>query len=574
MALTITNQKPGTLNPLQSIGCAGSYDIEPALTAAMVTPLFQPLNAAQPVSFKDNGQDLDENDVLAQIQGSVFSGSSQPGLEDSVKEILRQSLIHFDAKATLPVNDAFAVQAAQSHRLRAPSPNVIYSAKDDVIPAAKNLLSHNDTPAADLWFASISYTYRPHTLGFWFLTTSAFNDFKTWLATQVAAMGSALPSETTRLLGDFANLSLKGLTESLLLRKDQSEGNDEFSFARVIINQLTAYAREQRDAHLAGITSPGQPSTVPLTMGMLPFAVDQLFVPESLVLANVETHARATAPKVTAEWKLINQALTSPIKVISNRKLNQLTAVARATAQAVGSAASAASNKAAPSGKAGKVVFRKTAASPMAIIKPVMKVLNKMSSVNKSQNVIRTSRVSYRRANRRDPGNYNLPGRVMSSKFMPDLHIFLDTSGSISEANYQGSVMLLIQLAKKMNVNLYISSFSHLLSQETLLKVENRSTKAIWQEFRKIPKVTGGTDFKLVWDYINASPVRQRRMNLMITDFGWYAPSHYVEHPKNLFYAPCAGMDWNRLLHYAKGFTQSVSHIEPAIASRLLGVVK
>lgn len=85
---------------------------------------------------------------------------------------------------------------------------------------------------------------------------------------------------------------------------------------------------------------------------------------------------------------------------------------------------------------------------------------------------------------------------------MPDIHVYIDTSGSISEENYQDAVMMLIRVAKKLNVNLYFNSFSDILSQTTLLKVKDRSPASIWKEFRKVPKVTGGTEFQQVWEYI------------------------------------------------------------------------
>ena len=132
---------------------------------------------------------------------------------------------------------------------------------------------------------------------------------------------------------------------------------------------------------------------------------------------------------------------------------------------------------------------------------------------------------------------------------------------------------MLIRIAKKLNVNLYFNSFSHILSQETLLKVENKSTRQIWNEFRKIPKVSGGTEFKQIWDYINASPKRKRQLSLMITDFEWHAPSTREDHPANLYYAPCSAMDWQYMVNSAKYFADSMKHIDPTVRQKLLGMV-
>ncbi|MGW0899790.1 hypothetical protein ACWD0G_22885, partial [Streptomyces goshikiensis] len=146
-------------------------------------------------------------------------------------------------------------------------------------------------------------------------------------------------------------------------------------------------------------------------------------------------------------------------------------------------------------------------------------------------------------------------------------------SGSISEENYQEAVMMLIRIAKKLNINLYFNSFSHFLSQEVMLRTENKSTAQIWKEFRRIPKVSGGTEYAQIWRYINASRVRQRRLSLMITDFEWSPPSKRQDHPKNLYYAPCSAMDWSSMVDLATRYADSMKHIDPGIRQRLLGMV-
>lgn len=226
-----------------------------------------------------------------------------------------------------------------------------------------------------------------------------------------------------------------------------------------------------------------------------------------------------------------------------------------------------------PGSRSAQVKFRKAPPTKLDLFKDITRVLKRMGKVNKSQNVYRTTKTTFLKANRRNPDDFNKPGRITSVQYMPDLHVFIDTSGSISEENYQEAVLMLIRIAKKLNVNLYFNSFSHMLSQETLLKVENKSTRQIWQEFRKVPKVTGGTEFKQVWDYINTSPVRKRRLSLMITDFEWSPPSRREEHPPNLYYAPCSAMDWKYMVRSAEAYANGMQHIDPSIRQKLLGMV-
>lgn len=562
MTITVTNQKPAVLDALHTISCTGDYDPMPAIQKVLVDPLLEPLNPSAPASIVDgSGHDItgDVLDIVMRCLGETMD----PAAEKNAKELLGQTLVSYDQGTPLPVGELFAVQAGQQNKWPAPSARVLYSAQNDVIPAAKGLLAGSADESA--FFASVAYTYHPNTLGFWFQSSAAFDGFKIWLNQQLQAMAgaNAMPADTLRLLNDSANLSLKGLTESLLLRKDDSDGNDEFSFARLVIRMLMTYVDQRRKAASTGAAA--------LDTGIMPFTVGELFCPRSLVLVNVEAHARATAAKVTGEWNLINQSLASPVKVVSNAALSKLTSLPRAAARAA--AMGARQQPGQPGSRSAQVKFRKAPPTKLDLFKDITRVLKRMGKVNKSQNIYRTTKTTFLKANRRNPDDFNKPGRITSVQYMPDLHIYIDTSGSISEENYQEAVLMLIKIAKKLNVNLYFNSFSHMLSQETLLKVENKSTRQIWNEFRKVPKVTGGTEFKQIWDYINASPKRKRQLSLMITDFEWPPPSRREEHPANLYYAPCSAMDWKYMVRSAEAYANGMQHIDPSIRQKLLGMV-
>ncbi|MYR57099.1 hypothetical protein GTY54_12950 [Streptomyces sp. SID625] len=560
MAIIVTNQKPAVLDALHTISCAGDYDPMPAIQQTLIDPLLEPLNPNAPASITDtHGADLrgDIPGLILSCLGDTLNMAS----EQTVKELLGQALINFDQGTPLPVAELFAVQAGQQNKMPAPSPRVLYTAQADVLPAAKALLAGTGDESA--FFASIAYTFHPDTLGFWFQSSAAFDDFKVWLSQQTQTMATALPLTTTRLLNDFTALSLKGLTESLLMRKDDSDANNEHSFARVLVHMLMSYVEQQR------ILSSQQNTA--LDTGVLPFTVGELFCPRSLVLVNVEAHARATAAKITGEWNLINQSLASPVRVVSNTSLSKLTSLPRAAARAA--ALGATRQPGQPGSRSAQVAFRKQPPSKLDLLKDITRVLRRMDQVNRSQNILRTTKATFLKASRRNPDDFNKPGRTTSVQYMPDLHIYIDTSGSISEVNYQEAVMMLIRIAKKLNINLYFNSFSHFLSQEVMLRTENKSTAQIWKEFRRIPKVSGGTEYTQIWQYINASRVRQHRLSLMVTDFDWLPPSTRQDHPKNLYYAPCSAMDWSSMVDLASRYADSMQHIDPSIRQRLLGMV-
>lgn len=566
MKLFLTGQRPTHLDPLHFTAIGGEFDPMESVKKALVEPLFDPINPNQAVSIVDDKKNQYTEDDIVDLIGRTTAPGVDTDAEEGMKALFSQGLIRFDASSNLLTNEVYAVQAAATMKLPTPTPMIKYMAGTDVVPAAKELLAGK--AVNDLtFFTSIAFTYNPELLGFWFLTENDFDEFKAWLHTHVQTLSSVLPQDTQKLLVDFQALKLDGLTESIVLRANDTDENHEFSFARVIVDALMQYEQHQRRA--AAQAGPGTTRV----SGVLPFNTSELFVPKVIALVNVEAHARHSPKKIDKEWQLIKAALSSPVKVISNKSLSKLTALARASAKAKARAANAQTNKFAKSGRSASVKFRKTAPSKIDLFSGVTRALKKMKDVNRSQNAYKMVRTSFSKANRRDPDDFNKPGRIVSTRYLPDIHIYLDCSGSISERNYQDAVIMLISMAKKLNVNLYFTSFSHIISQEVLLKTENRSVAQIWKEFRRIPKVNGGTEFSQVWEYIERSPARKRRFSLMITDFEWTPRPHRQEHPKNLHYGPVSGTNWNQIRSSAKRFESSMRHIEPAIAGRLIGLI-
>ena len=563
--LTLSNQRPAVLDPVRPIPVTGDYDPEQALRRTVVEPLLQPLAGASADLVDAKGTRWSPDDVAAALTAALGEDVDDVA-EEAMKDLFVQGLVSFDPASPLLANAVMVVQSAARVRpaLPAPSPTCRYFAGSDVIPSAKKLLSSRS--AEDEFFASVGYTYSPETLGFWFVNDDALKAFQAWAQSTVAPLvaAGALPGPTTTLLSKFYAMRLPGLTEGLVLRQDENDGNEEYSFPRVLVNLLMTYQRDQRS----------QQGVEP-DMGIMPFHLGELLIPKTVVLVNVEVHARSTATKVDNEWRLINSMLSSGVRVISKSALSKLTALPRAMAKASAQAATAASNRQAQKGRAAAVAFRKRPPTSVDISKGVVRALKRMKQVNRSRNILKKSKTTFLKASRRDPDDFNRPGRIVSTSYLPDLHLYLDTSGSISESNYQDTVMMLIRFAKKLNVDLYFSSFSDVLSQETLLRTSGRTVAQIWNEFRSVPKVSGGTDYRQIWEYVCASSSRKERFSLIVTDFEWYPPTSRVEHPKNLYYAPIAVQDyeWQRLRSFAQEYAKRMGHIEPAIAQRMIGVI-
>lgn len=547
--ISISNQRPQVLSPDYDIPSKGDFDPVSAIKQTLATPLWEPLNQSVPVTIDCDGQTLSEDDI-AMIIPDIASDVVAPAQEDLLRELYAKSLVSFDPTNPLTMTNLFAMQAGTAEKMDPPSDTCVYTPFTDVIPTAKELLG--GMCSFDKWFATLHYFARPKTLGMSFMTSVDFEDFKQFISAQVQGIASLLPADTVNLFNNFDKLKLTGLTESLMIRKDSNDGNDEFSFARMLVNFMMAYCRQNQTG----------------AVGILPFDLGELFIPETVVFVNVEAHSHSNGRKIKEEWDLINKSIQSPVRIVPKNKLQKLTSAVRSTSK-LAYGASMAMRKA-QAQRSLEARFKSKPPSTPDLLKMIRKVMDKMGVVMRSENSYKQIRMSFARPNRRDPDDFNKQGKIVSTIYRPDIHLYIDTSGSISEDNYKEMILSCIHLARKLNINLYFNSFSHMLSEATLLPVKGRSTKQIYQQFRKVPKVGGGTDYEQIWKYINNSKKRQRELSLIITDFEYYAPNHFVEHPKNLYYVPCSHTDWNSIKHWAQAFCSSMRHIDANVRRKLL----
>ena len=551
--MKVVNHKPGVLNPtLLSNTASGAIQLTDVITKFIDDACFQPLVAGTSVQLSANGTDITATDVASLLVSEMTNPTIDTVTEAKLDAILTSTLLHYTPSTTssLTANDMFVNENATELGMDFPDQMTVYTPATDIIPLAKEILA--GTKSSKEWFCSLAFAFRPDTLGVAFADEAAFERFKVWLDTQITPIITALPVDTVRLFSDFQNLKLEGLTESISIRKDMHDNNHDMSFARMLQRYLLEYTTVEQE---------------PLYM-LLPFSFDKLILPETIVFANVTQHAHATPRQVRNEWDIINQSLSSPVRLISTKKIQKLTAASRSAAKMAAAAATA--YMAQPDVKSAHVPFSKTAPTTVNLARIVSRVLTKMASVARSQNSYKDVHRSYMRASRRNPDDYNIAGKSTTTKYKPDIHLYIDTSGSISERNYQDMVKACIQMARKLDVDIYFNSFSHMLSECVLLPMKGRSAKQVYTQFQKVPKVSGGTDYEQIWNYINQSRKRRRELSLIITDFEYNAPRKFVKHPKNLYYVPCSHVDWSNLIYYAEQFCKSAKHIDPAIRSHLL----
>ena len=550
MSVRVRNQKPGQLNPVYQPSFRGDYDVHKYMTDVFSRTLREPMVPTTPVEILiDNiaASDTDINDLMLKCCTGIVDSQA----EDACRELFAQTLQHYNANTKLLLKDVFAVSCGAEAGLDEPDPVTIYTPATDIIPVSTNFLA--GTASYSEFFATFSYYCRFEAFGVYFVNDTAFDDFKTWFQSMINLIQPNLSAKCLSLISDFMSLDLKDLTESFRIRDTETDNLEEFSFARVLISHLMSYFNTTK---LAGI---------------MPFDFENLFCPKNIVFINVEQFAHASPAAIANEIKDINQAIDimNKVKMISNNKLNKLAPVARNLRKSAAMAANAAANYAAPS-RAQRTRFKKKIMTHSEYLTIISKILGKMKTEKLTQNIYKCTKSSFAKPNRRDPDDYNRQGKIISTRYRPDIHLYLDTSSSISEENYEASVKLAIQLARKLNVNLYFNTFSHHMSQTTLLKCAGKSVSQIYAEFQKAPKVTGGTDFEQIWRFINASKKREDELSIMVTDFEWAARSAFIKHPKNLYYMPCANMNWTSICRCAEYFVKSCEHNDPNIRAHIL----
>lgn len=553
MSFKTHNQKPQVLSPLYQPAISGDFDPYAITRELVADPIMTPQAPNANVTILENGTQVGPDEIVALIF-QCCGDTVDPDAELRAKDLLARTLVWYERDVAEPVDHLFVTQAGMQSKLPEPTQTMIYTPAGDVIPASKQFLAGQCD--FEFLFASLAYYARPTTLGFAFNNKDSFDAFKTWLDNETSQIVGALPPETVRLLTSFRkDVELDQLTESLRLRTNVNDQNDPASFARLIIAMLMKYAS----------------SVAPNECHVCPFSMSELVIPQSVVFVNIEEHMQAQPRAITDEWRLINDALANPVSVMRPGQIQKLTTMQRNLQKAAAAAAaSAIQQQQGPAHRSSNVKFKKTPPTATDITRIVKKLLHKMARVNHSQNIQRQSITSFARANRRDPDDFNRPGRATTISFLPDIHLYVDTSGSISEAEYQDAVKSCIKLTQGLGINLYFNSFSHVLSTSTLLPTKGLSATKTWRVIQKIPKVTGGTDYEQIWRYIMASKKRRQELSLIITDFEYSPPTRHCTHPKNLYYIPISTMNWERMIREASRYVNSMRHIAPDIREHVL----
>ena len=556
----ITNHKPSQLEPTVVPAFVNqnpqSDEIFETFQNDVFTQLDQPLRQGLDPQYVFDGQPEDKDSISETFVTELFLDEGESERSVKLRDFLAQTLLHYQPNFET-IDASLMVQNATAENLPLPivqgARSIVYTVATDVIPVAKQYLAGQ--VSFNYWATSFGFTFRVPALVVSMDTPDVYKEFQQYVQTTVAPFQSQLPIDTSMALQEFYKTTLDDLAEGFRIRATVGDNNQDYSFARILHTCVMQFVAQNGQA------------------GIIPTSLKEIIHPTTIMFLNVEKHAHSNNRDINKTW---NSAMNmSKAKLIGLNKIKKLSEEEQLDAmrQRSNVRRSALMNKAKDpaSRKKRAKPFGKQLKTSKQLTKEIVRILSKMKKVRMSNNVIKTRKTTFNKPNRRDPDNYDKPGIIYSHQYVPDIHVYLDTSGSISERNYKEACMAIIQLAQTLKTKLYLNSFSHVLSQPALVDIGNCSKETAWKRLQNIPKVSGGTDFDLVWDYIHQSSQRKQELAIMITDFEYTPSNSYTRPlPQNLFYVPCGGFDIDKLRRNATYFVNSTRRLDANLRHKII----
>ena len=313
------NQQPAELNSFHMGSLAGQFDPFTTVKNDVIAPLFSPLIQGSPVTISCDGKDMTPDDITASLF-SCCDDRIDIQAEELMKEIFSHTLVYYDK--TMSVQETYSVQAGKKLQMLLPSSRVMYT-PTDVIDSAKQFLAGQ--LSADGFFATMAFYTRVQTFGYYFANETAWENFKTFFSQQIAAIQNLITPETQNLCTNLQNISLNKLTEGFVIRDDETQNNDPYTFARILPFYLMMYEQQRQQSNLPVYTA-----------GHMPFSVSDNFCPRTIVLINVEKHAHAHPNEIKRDWDIIKNAMMVKPRVMGNNQIANLTAASRMAAKMQG----------------------------------------------------------------------------------------------------------------------------------------------------------------------------------------------------------------------------------------------
>lgn len=561
----ITNQQSVDYTDLMPIISDPSIDLQTGTQTALkplIERFFTPLQSNQPVTITLNHQDYSQNQFTTDLIKGLTSTDEDPKLNDQFSVLIHQSSQYKDSRIQNYKN-IIANSILLKQKLPLPSANIKYTYDEDIQRQAKAYLtSPTDDNLQELNNGLIgTLIERPINDSWNFVLIKNKQEYDQIKDTIDQLINqSQVDPDTQKKATDIQSIQLDDHTtfNSWVTGQD----NDANQINRFITKALIQNQTDWLPLNLHALIQP------------LGFSFINL---ETLINSDQHSYNTELNQIANVTNKLVNFKLTTFKKVATAKSINQSMQKPKQHQKQYTKTA----NMIAQRKQAG---FQKTMPSFKQQLNRLVQIVNSQTSQIMSDNSYKQTRTTFMRPNRRYPDDPNLRGSIQTTHYHPDLHIYLDTSGSIEESQYRSAVTMLIMITQKLKTNLYFTSFSHEILPPVKLITKNVSPAIVYSEIKRIPKASGGTEYENVWNMIDTigrqSHVNAQapRLNFVITDFEYdlrssWTPRLNQPSTTKTFYLPMAAdqYDYDACRQFGLEFANElIDHGDLNIKSRIL----
>ncbi|GEK33082.1 hypothetical protein [Kurthia sibirica] len=544
MTLRITNQKTITYPekenlidfPFDKNGSEYIEAVQEHFQSRFVNPLFESINQREvkieSVDDKGKATPIERDEIIKAIDFESAASTFHFELQEELNEIYLESSAHH-IRSEVAYSQQGLVQLFARHNLPLPSSTIVYRPYMDVIPhAQKSLVDWQ--PNIELFSTGIASV-----IGFSRLHDNHLfvhcrdSDVYEKMVDQILAESVNAPANKMASIQKVKEIKMNNdLTTTWVLPTSGVNTNvadySDYSLWR-LAEKFILEAESKEELYVPN------------------FNFNAYKTPNYITFVNVDAHASTNDQYITKEYEKLIQIIYK-LKAMKGVPIKKLIRAEKMDFDSQSNSLDQELQARNENKDITRRSFRKLngkAYSHKQQIKMIQRIIKRQHQVTLSKNTYVTKRATFNRANRREPFNLNKKGIKKHTSYRPDIHIYTDTSGSISEKHYKTSVFNIIQIAKLAKVNIYFSSFSHIISEPVFIQTKGRSAGAIYKEIMQIPKVSGGTDFENVWKSIEVINKKEQspRTNFIISDMEYYIRKGRIMQPgtpqvDNTYYIP------------------------------------
>lgn len=542
-------------NPIQD-------ELENTLLKDLISKIKTPINQANPVSIMVDGKSYDDDQIINDLSSSIANDDVDIPRDEILSLLFHQASRY---RTNHPNNwkQVIGNSILLKNKLPLPTSTVIYTFNTDIQNQAKDFLI-NDTPQTrtNLLTGLLGNLLANSISDRWCFILTNRVDYD--------RIKDNINSEIQNFTNDPEIIGFNNDIQSI-----QFSQNDCFTSWVTGSNVLPGSINR----FILDVTQNFKPNGF---TQVLPLNIQGILNPIGFAFINVEALANSDQSSYQYELKQL-QNISNKLRTFKMAKLSKI----KTADSYEGSTPhyqkqySKSVNGIANRKNQG---FHKTLPSTKWQLSVMSKIIKRKTSKIVSDTTYKSFITSFMRANRRHPNDPNLRGRLQKTNYRPDIHIYLDTSGSISERQYKTAVTLLICISKKLKTNLYFTSFSHVVAQPVKLNTKNASIKQIYKQIKLVPKVTGGTEYENVWKMIDVLEKQNQyhqlspQLNFIITDFEYdvsstWNPQLNSASTKNTYYIPLAATqsEYDYVRRYGMEFAnQLIDKGDITIKSRMI----